>query len=64
LDLKLKSEEVSVESVKNLYLGKGSLNYTILQLIDKAIVKYKAELAPGSLKNLAPHGIMSGPFAK
>jgi integrase/recombinase XerD len=51
LDLKLKSEEVSAENVKNIYLGKGSQNYTILQLIDKAIGKYKAELAPGSLKN-------------
>jgi integrase len=51
LDFKLKGEEVSAESVKNIYLGKGSSDYTILQLIDNAIEKYKAELAPGSLKN-------------
>jgi integrase/recombinase XerD len=51
LDLRLKGEGVSAESVKNIYLGKGSSDYTILQLIDKAIEKYKAELAPGSLKN-------------
>jgi len=51
LDLKLNGEDVTAEAVKNIYLGKGSRNYTILQLIDKAIEKYKAELAPGSLKN-------------
>ena len=32
-------------------MGKTSQHYTILQLIDNAIAKYKAELAPGSLKN-------------
>jgi len=51
LDLKLKGEDVSAQGVKNVYLGKEDRNYTILQLIDKAIEKYKAELAPGSLKN-------------
>ena len=51
LDLKLKGEDVSAQGVKKVYLGKGDRNYTILQLIDKAIEKYKVELAPGSLKN-------------
>lgn len=51
LDLRLKGEDVSAGDVKNIYLGKGSTDYTILQLIDKAIQKYKVELAPGSLKN-------------
>jgi integrase/recombinase XerD len=51
LDLKLNDEDVTAEGVKNIYLGKGSRNYTILQLIDKAIVKYEKELAKGSLKN-------------
>lgn len=51
LDLRLKSEELSAGAVKNIYLGKEDTEYTILQLIDKAIEKYKVELAPGSLKN-------------
>jgi integrase/recombinase XerD len=51
LDLRLKGEAVSAGAIKNIYLGKESTDYTILQLIDKAIQKYKVELAPGSLKN-------------
>jgi integrase/recombinase XerD len=51
LDLKLKGNHVSLDDIKNIYLGKTSQHYTILQLIDNAIAKYKAELAPGSLKN-------------
>lgn len=51
LDLKLKGEDVTARGVKNVYLGKGDHHYTIVQLIGKAIEKYKVELAPGSLKN-------------
>src|SRR6202012_184751 len=51
LDLRLKGEDVSTGAVKNIYLGKERPDYTILQLIDKAIEKYQVELAPGSLKN-------------
>jgi len=51
LDLKLKGEEVSAQAVKNIHLGKEKVDYTILQLIDKAVEKYKSELARGSLKN-------------
>ena len=51
LDLKLKGEEVSTQAVKYIYIGKEKADYTILQLIDKAVEKYKSELAPGSLKN-------------
>jgi integrase len=51
LDLKLKGEDVTAQGVKNVYLGKGDHHYTIMQLIDKAIEKYKVELASGSLKN-------------
>lgn len=51
LDLRLKGDQVSAGAVKNIYLGKENTDYTILQLVDKAIKKYKVELAPGSLKN-------------
>jgi integrase/recombinase XerD len=51
-DLKLRDELVTAGSIKNIYLGKGNRNYTVLQLTDQAIEKYKVELAPGSLKKL------------
>lgn len=51
LDLKLNKGELSAKNIKNIYLGKGTHDYTILELIDKAIKKYEKELAPGSLKN-------------
>jgi integrase/recombinase XerD len=50
-DLKLNKGELSAENIKNIYLGKGAKDYTILQLIDEAIKKYENELAKGSLKN-------------
>ncbi len=64
LDLKLNDEDVTAEGVKNIYLGKGNRNYTVLQLIDKAIEKYKAELAPGSLKNYGATRDYVGAFCK
>lgn len=51
LDLKLNGSDVSAEIIKNIYLGKVEINYTILQLTDMAIEKYKRELEKGSLKN-------------
>jgi len=51
LDLRLKGDQVSAPAIKNIYLGKGKADYSILQLIDKAVEKYKSELAPSSLKN-------------
>jgi hypothetical protein len=51
MDLKLRDECVTAEGVKNIYLGKENRHYTIVQLINKAIEKYKVELAPRSLKN-------------
>lgn len=50
-DLKLNKTELSAEIIKNIYLGKGTNDFTFLQLIDVAIKKYEKELAPGSLKN-------------
>jgi integrase len=52
-DLKLNKSELSAEIIKSIYLGKGTNDYTILQLIDEAIKKYQKELAKGSLKNYA-----------
>jgi integrase len=51
LDLKLTREELSVEKIKNIYLGKGPQDYTLLGLIDEATDLYEKELSPGSLKN-------------
>ena len=51
LDLKLTREELSVEKIKNIYLGKGPRDYTILGVIDEAIELYEKELSQGSLKN-------------
>ena len=51
LELKLKEADFSAETIKNIYLGKGNGDLTILQLVDKAIEKYQKELAEGSLKN-------------
>ena len=51
LDIKLNKDELSAENIKNIYLGKGTHDYTILELTDQAIKKYEKELAPGSLKN-------------
>lgn len=51
LDLKLTREELSVEKIKNIYLGKGPQDYTLLGLIDEATGLYEKELSPGSLKN-------------
>jgi hypothetical protein len=51
LDLKLNSEEVSAEKIKNVYLGKEEINMSLLQLMDQAIQQYQKELSPGTLKN-------------
>lgn len=51
LDLKLTGNEVSAEIIKNIYLGENEINYTILQLTDIAIEKYKKEIEKGSPKN-------------
>lgn len=51
LDLRLENVPVTVERIKSIYLGKDSTGMTLLQLIDKAIEKYKTELSPGSMKN-------------
>jgi integrase/recombinase XerD len=51
LDLMLTREEVSVDKIKNIYIGKNPNDYTVIGVIDEAIEKYKDELAPGSLKN-------------
>jgi integrase/recombinase XerD len=51
LDLKLTREELSVEKIKNIYLGKGARDYTLLKVIDEATDLYEKELSPGSLKN-------------
>lgn len=51
LDLKMNEGELSAENIKNIYLGKGTQDYTILELIDLATRKYEKELAKGSLKN-------------
>ena len=51
LDIKLNKDELSAENIKNIYLGKGTHDYTILELTDQAIKKYEKELAPGSIKN-------------
>lgn len=45
-------------------MGKGSQDYTILQLIDKVIGNYKAELAPGSLRNYNATRDYVGAFCK
>ncbi len=51
LDLKLQDVAVTVERIKNIYLGKDSSGMTLLQLTDKAIEKYRSELSPGTMKN-------------
>lgn len=51
LDLKMHEGELSAENIKNIYLGKGTHDYTILELVDLATRKYETELAKGSLKN-------------
>jgi integrase/recombinase XerD len=51
LDIKLNNDELSAENIKNIYLRKGTHEYTILELTDQAITKYEKELALGSLKN-------------
>lgn len=51
LDLKIADEECSAKRIKTIYLGKDPRQFTFLQLMDKAIEKYKHELAKGSLKN-------------
>jgi integrase/recombinase XerD len=51
LDIKLNNDELSAENIKNIYLGKGTHDCTLLELIDQAITKYEKELAQGSLKN-------------
>ncbi len=51
LNLKLQEVEITVEKVRDIYLGKESENFTLLELIDKAIIKYEKELSPGSMKN-------------
>lgn len=52
-DLKLNKSELSAEIIKKIYQGKGTNDYTILQLFDEAVKKYEKELAKGSLKNYA-----------
>lgn len=52
-DLKRNDSELSAEIIKNIYQGKGTNDYTILQLIDEAVKKYQIELSKGSLKNYA-----------
>src|SRR5688572_8364815 len=42
-DLKLNKTELSAEIIKNIYLGKGTNDFTFLQLIDVAIKKYEKE---------------------
>lgn len=51
LDLKLADAECTSKKIKTIYLGKDPQQFTFLQLMDKAIEKYKHELAKGSLKN-------------
>ncbi len=51
MDIKLAKRECSAGIIKSIYLGKEDQQITYLQLFDKALVKYKTELAPGSLKN-------------
>jgi integrase/recombinase XerD len=51
LDLKLQDVAVTVERIKNIYLGKDSSGMTLLPLMDKAIEKYRRELSPGTMKN-------------
>lgn len=51
MELKLSGGECTARKVKDIYLGRESQQLTFLQLIDKAIGKYKNELAKGSLKN-------------
>jgi integrase/recombinase XerD len=51
LDLKLTKGELSVQRIKNIYLGKGPQDYTIRGVINEAIENYEMELTPGSLKN-------------
>ncbi len=51
LDLKLNREECTAQRIKTVFLNKDLRQFTFLQLIDKAIEKYKYELAKGSLKN-------------
>lgn len=50
-DLILNKNELNAETIKNIYLGKGTNDYTLLQLMTDAIKKYEKELAKGSLKN-------------
>lgn len=52
-DLKLNKSELSAEIIKSIYLGKGTNDFTLLQLIDVANKKFEKELAKGSLKNYA-----------
>jgi hypothetical protein len=49
MDLKLTKVEISVQRIKNIYLGKGPHDYTIIGVINEAIENYEKELAPGSL---------------
>lgn len=51
LNLKLEGVPVTVEKIKNVYLGKDAEGMTLLQLIDKAIDNYKSELSRGTMKN-------------
>ncbi len=51
LDIKLTGEECTAQRIKTIFLNKEVRQFSILQLIDKAIQKYKYELAEGSLKN-------------
>lgn len=51
LDLRLAGRDISSEIIKNIYLGKSEIQYTILQLMDMAIDKYIKEMAKGSIKN-------------
>jgi len=51
LNLKLEGVPVTVEKIKNVYLGKELEGMTLLQLIDKAIDNYKSELSRGTMKN-------------
>jgi hypothetical protein len=50
-ELELADGEITAENIKNIYLGKASLNYSLLQLFDKAVEKYTIEIKKGSLKN-------------
>lgn len=47
----LNGQYLSAQQVKNIYLGKEALHYSLLQIFDLAVEQYARELVQGSLKN-------------